>query len=85
MAIAFGDLKERGSSMRKLRGERVIPVVELSSKSMKTKWGMKLRPDFRIIDWVNFSGPATPAISGPVAKPTSAEIINDEIPEGLPF
>jgi hypothetical protein len=48
--IAFENLKERVGFMRRLRGH-VYPLVMLSSKSMRTKFGMKMRPDFEIIDW----------------------------------
>jgi hypothetical protein len=39
--------------MRKLRGEHVVPVVELSAKPMKTQFGTKQRPHFNITDWRN--------------------------------
>jgi hypothetical protein len=84
---AFDELKDRVKFMRNLRGARVVPVVELSSKQMKTRFGVKIRPHFEIVDWRNF-GPPAPAIAAPVdppkdntvAKPIAAEIVNDAIP-----
>jgi len=76
--------------MRKLRNANVVPLVELSAKSMPTKFGTKLRPFFKIIDWRDLSGESQPAIAalappvvdiGAAVKPvTVAEEINDEIP-----
>lgn len=88
MRVAFEDLRERVQFMRKLRG-RVIPVIELSSVQMKTRFGLTLRPDFRVIDWRLFDGSAVAAIAGPsgnqppggaVAAPTTKEIIQDDLP-----
>jgi hypothetical protein len=88
MRVAFEDLRERVQFMRKLRG-RVIPVVELASVQMKTRFGLKLRPDFKILDWRSFDGSAAQAIAGPaggqlpgsaVAEPTASEIIDDSLP-----
>jgi hypothetical protein len=63
-----------------MRGEKVIPMIELSSKPMRTRFGMKSRPDFKILDWVNFGGPSASAIAALITKLTPAEIINDDIP-----
>ena len=45
--IAVEQLKENVITMRMLRGARVMPLVELGSKPMKTKFKMCERPDFR--------------------------------------
>jgi hypothetical protein len=52
--------------MRKLRGENVYPVIMLSSKSMKTKSGIKQRPDFEIVDWRTLGGSAPAIAPAPV-------------------
>jgi hypothetical protein len=95
MAIAYDELRERVQFMRKLRGERVVPVVELSTAAMKTKkFGTKQRPHFEIADWRKFGGSA-PAIAGPapngggvpgeaVAPLTAAEIIVDAVADISP-
>jgi hypothetical protein len=49
--IAWDVLRERVKTMRALRGERVLPLVRLSTRPMKTKVGMKTRPEFEIIGW----------------------------------
>jgi hypothetical protein len=68
-----------------MRGTHVVPVVKLSARPMKTKFGMKHRPAFEILDWksVNggrdssvttqprsqLSGPSSIAAEPPTAKP----------------
>ncbi len=75
--------------MRALRGDKVVPVVELDAKPMKTQYGTKLRPEFKIVDWRDFGGetapavpttPVAPQIGKPVEPVTSAEEFDDEIP-----
>jgi hypothetical protein len=39
--IAVRELKDRVAMMRKLRGSNVVPIVELSSKIMRTQFGQK--------------------------------------------
>jgi len=76
--IAVERLKDKVKMMRALRGERVVPVVELSSKPMKTQFGIKQRPDFVIHDWRNLGGPQT--VSAPAAKaPTAIERIGEPV------
>jgi len=50
--IAVGDLKDAVKCMRAMRGGNVVPLVELASAPMKTKFGQKLRPHFKIVSWV---------------------------------
>ena len=95
-AIAVRELRDKVSMMRKLRGANVVPVVELSAKPMKTKFGMKQRPHFKIIDWRDLSGEPQAAITPPTppmrevgasVKPVSLkEEMADEIPwdDGVP-
>jgi hypothetical protein len=49
--IAVDQLRESVATMRILRGARVMPLVNLSERPMKTKFGMKTRPHFEIVDW----------------------------------
>ena len=86
-AIAVDKLKDRVRWMRALRGEKVVPVVELSAKVMKTKYGQKMRPEFTVLEWRDLGGlPATTAVPAlehvgkPVEEPTLAEELNDAIP-----
>jgi hypothetical protein len=88
--LAVGALRTRVQDMRHLRGEDVYPFVTLGSAPMRTKFGMKTRPDFQIQSWRKL-GPATPAIAGPdtpqltssigveVEEPSLSEVMDDEI------
>jgi hypothetical protein len=78
--IAFENLKERTEFMRRLRGENVYPKVMLSSASMRTRYGIKQRPDFEIVDWVTLGGPESAPALAPPSKPSSAEIIGEDLP-----
>ena len=73
--IVVEQLKEKVITMRALRGARVVPVVKLSHRPMKTSFGIKHRPEFEVLDWRHWggggsavSGPATPQISGPTSE-----------------
>ena len=89
-AIAVSALQDRVAWMRKLRGADVVPHVELSFKPMSTRFGMRKRPDFKIVGWldlkagVDASPPALrqlpPAGLNEVTPPTTAEEMNDELP-----
>jgi hypothetical protein len=88
--LAVLTLVDRVKTMRKLRGADVIPVVELANKEMKTKYGTKLRPEFKIVDWRRIGGGPAPQIEQPkpepakkltkVAEPTLREELNDDMP-----
>jgi hypothetical protein len=54
--IAVEELKDRVTWMRKLRGATVCPLVKLSSKPFKTKFGMRTRPHFQIVGWCELGG-----------------------------
>jgi hypothetical protein len=85
--IATEDLADKIRWMRRIRGSQVVPVVELSNKLMKTKFGQKLRPHFKVLGWQDLGGalaaqPATPMLGGPVQEVdpvTSEEVLNDSI------
>jgi hypothetical protein len=89
--IAYDLLRERVVTMRALRGAKVVPLVKLSHVPMKTTFGMKRRPDFKIIDWRNLGGSGAPALTGPqasstlaamgkVSVPSAAEEMADKVP-----
>jgi hypothetical protein len=66
--IAFDKLKENVISMRMLRGARVMPLVRLDQRPMKTKFGTKSRPHFEVVGWkVAGETAALPAESTPQA------------------
>jgi hypothetical protein len=75
--IAVEQLKEKVITMRALRGARVVPVVKLTHRPMKTFIGMKSRPEFEVIGWRQLggeggntiTGPQPPQLAGPAPKP----------------
>jgi hypothetical protein len=94
--IAFNKLTSQVSNMRVLRGANVAPILKLSAKPMKTKFGTKMRPDFEIVEFREIggggqsvpqiespktgSGGTTEQIGKPVKPVTLKEELNDEIP-----
>ena len=88
--IAVSALQDRVAWMRKLRGADVVPQVELSFKPMSTRFGMRKRPDFKIVGWLDLkagAGASPPALRqlpptelNEVTPPTTAEEMNDELP-----
>jgi hypothetical protein len=87
--IAVSDLRTRVRDMRFMRGQGALPLVELSSKPMKTKRGNKIRPEFKIIGWRDAAGnssaiadPATPQLTSGlkvIEEPTFKEEMRDEV------
>jgi hypothetical protein len=74
--IAYDVLKEQVITMRALRGTRVMPVVNLGERPMKTVHGLGRRPHFEIVGWKtpgdsSEAVPAKPApqLSGPTVAP----------------
>jgi hypothetical protein len=87
--ICIERLESKVVWMRKLRGERVCPLVKPDSRPMKTRFGRKMRPELGIVDWRDLGGGGKPAIDPPsqpqlpgrvVAEPSLREELNDEIP-----
>lgn len=78
--MAYEALKEATITMRALRGTRVLPVVNLAERPMKTNFGMRKRPHFGIIEWKSPGGSdrtvpppsPTPRIAGPANQPAPA-------------
>jgi hypothetical protein len=88
--IAVEHLIASVNRMRKWRGNRAVPIVELGSALMKTGFGMKQRPDFKITGWTVLGGQqeqlrgstreASLKALPTVAPLTTAEIVEDAIP-----
>jgi hypothetical protein len=95
--IAYDRLKEQVVVMRKLKGAQCVPIVELSSRPMRTRFKKNaVRPHLETIGWKTpgaLSQSASPQIEnrnaaaetlaamGSVEEPTAAELVDDEIPE----
>jgi len=54
--VAVERLEDRIKWMRTLRGANVAPIVKLDSRPMKTKMGVKQRPEFTVLEWRDLSG-----------------------------
>ena len=54
--IAVGELRDKLIWMRRTRGPNVYPVVTLSDTHMRTRFGGRQRPHFKIVRWVRLGG-----------------------------
>jgi hypothetical protein len=80
--IAYDALKEAVITMRALRGTKCMPLVNLSERPMKMKFGMGLRPHFGIIGWKTPGDdanavpvqPAAPQLTGPAPDAPSTPV-----------
>jgi hypothetical protein len=52
--VAVRELIDRIIWMRRFRGNAVYPIVQLTTRFMKTKYAGRLRPHFEIVDWAKF-------------------------------
>jgi hypothetical protein len=84
---AVSDLKRQISNMRGMH-PTAVPIVQLAATEMKTKFGKKLRPDFKVIGWRD-NGQAQPEPAAKVlakpaalANPASA---NSDMDDDIPF
>jgi hypothetical protein len=73
--FAYDALNEAVITMRALRGTRVMPVVNLSERPMKTKYGMTRRPHFEIISWKTPGEDSTPASIQPISPQIPGPVI----------
>jgi hypothetical protein len=95
--IAFNKLTSQVSNMRVLRGENVAPILKLSAKPMKTKFGTKMRPDFEIVEFreIGGGGQSVPQIESPktgsggtteqIGKPVKPVTIEEDLNDAIPF
>jgi hypothetical protein len=76
-ARAIDDLGGRIETRRRLHGDGALPVVELVSAPWTTRFGVKVRPAFKIVEWFGASAQAqvgiTPLQAQIEAKPASAD------------
>ena len=84
--MAVEQLREKVITMRTLRGTRVVPVVKLAHRPMKTSFGMKHRPEFEVLDWKilggdgggSLTGPQTPRLSGPTPSAPETKVVEEK-------
>jgi hypothetical protein len=82
---AVANLKDAIKWQRALRGDHVVPLVELSNKPMPTKFGTKLRPHFQVIEWRNLDvgftkeAPQQQQLPPPTTEGNGKDL-NDQIP-----
>jgi hypothetical protein len=74
-AIATERLNSQVRMMRMLRGESVVPLVQLDSRPMKTRFANKLRPEFTVLEWRHMGGEGAAAIEH---KPSQASAPADD-------
>jgi hypothetical protein len=75
--MAYDALRESVMTMRLLRGgEQVVPVVNLSEREMKSKFG-GLRPHFDIIAWKSLGGSNQTPLTPPTLPLTAPETPSD--------
>jgi hypothetical protein len=72
---AVGDLKQQIANVR-MAHPRAVPLVQLASTMMKTRFGQKARPDFKIVGWRGRKDD----IGAGNAKIAHADDLNDNIP-----
>ena len=90
--IAYNILVDQCLNMQALRGENVKPIVRLTTKPMKTEYGVRPRPEFEVIEF-EYMGGALPGkqapklvehkIGDPVEPVTIQEELNDDLPDHL--
>jgi hypothetical protein len=78
--IAFDNLREAVITMRALRGERVMPLVNLAERPMKTQFGMGRRPHFEIITYKSQGGDTKAMPPKPTPPQLSAPAVAAETP-----
>ena len=79
--IAIGELKSQINNVR-FAYPGAIPVVQLSSTMMPTAYGLKPRPEFKVIGWRNKNDKAAPLLTqNSQGQPSEIEPpFNDQIP-----
>jgi hypothetical protein len=61
--------------MRPFLGSSAVPIVSCSTTNFKTRFGLRKRPDFRILRWMTLSGKGAslpPTEAKPLAPPAPA-------------
>lgn len=87
-SIAVADLRDAVKWQRAMRGANVYPLVTLATKAMKTRFGQKLRPEFKIVGW-RILGNESPlaqqieAKPAEIGKPVEPVSLKDELKDEI--
>jgi hypothetical protein len=81
--IAARELEKQTALERRFGNPRALPVVEFSERTMRTKFGPRLRPHFEVVDWYGDRGSA-PQIGRDGAKALPAPAA-DDLDDSIPF
>ena len=83
---AVGELKSQISNVR-FAYPGAVPLVQLGSTMMKTSFGLKPRPEFKVVGWRNKGNAPVQLTHGPQDKPPEQHLseieppFNDQIPD----
>ena len=82
---AVGELKSQINNIR-FAYPGAVPLVQLCSTMMKTAFGLKPRPEFKVIGWRNNGNAPVQLMRGPPRKPPEQKLseieppFNDQVP-----
>ena len=76
---AVGDLKQQIANVRSAH-PAAVPLVQLASTMMKTRFGQKPRPDFKIVGWRGKQDDVAATRAGKVAVIPGGDDMDDDIP-----
>ena len=80
--VAARELEKQTALERRFGDPSALPIVELSERTMKTKFGPRLRPHLNVVEWFGDRGSA-PRVGNTAAKALPApapDELNDEVP-----
>jgi hypothetical protein len=71
-SIGVADLVHKVNTMRRYRGA-VSPVITLGDAPMRTRYGERRRPSFRIVDWIRMGGDEPQQAALPAPPPSGTD------------
>jgi hypothetical protein len=86
--LAVHALEDRLQWMRALRGSEVLPLIKLTDRPLKTRYGEKRRPEFEVLGWRQFSSGAALQIADQSAanlKTLEPLSLGDEMRDEIPY
>jgi hypothetical protein len=76
---AVGDLKQQIANVRSVH-PAAVPLVQLASTMMKTRFGQKPRPDFKIVGWRGKQDDVAATRASKAAVIPAGDDMDDDIP-----